>query len=68
MFAVSAVVVTGISAEFQVSEKALDYKIWQTLFGREIPYKPTYLPNTKLARLVRLRCDAYRKCYVIFFV
>jgi len=36
----------------QVSEKALDYKIWQTLFGREIPYKPTYLPNTKLARLV----------------
>ena len=34
----------------QVSEKALDYKIWQTLFGTEIPYKPTYLPNTKLAR------------------
>lgn len=34
----------------KVSEKAMDYKIWQTLFGREIPYKPTYLPNTRLAR------------------
>lgn len=38
--------------EMQVSEKAIDYKIWMTLFGQEIPYKPTYLPNTKLARLV----------------
>lgn len=35
---------------YVVSEKAIDYKIWQTLFGKEIPYKPTYLPNTKLAR------------------
>lgn len=35
---------------YVVSEKAIDYKIWQTLFGEEIPYKPTYLPNTRLAR------------------
>jgi len=34
----------------QVSEKAIDYKIWKALFDIEIPYKPTYLPNTKLAR------------------
>ncbi|ELT94485.1 hypothetical protein CAPTEDRAFT_225908 [Capitella teleta] len=35
---------------YVVSEKALDYKIWKSLFEKELPCKPTYLPDTKLAR------------------
>jgi len=38
----------------KVSEKPIDYKIWKALFNIEIPYKPTYLPNTKLARFLWL--------------
>ena len=34
----------------QVSEKAIDYKIWKALFERELPCTPTYLPDTKLAK------------------
>lgn len=35
---------------YVVSERAVDHKIWQQLFGEKIPTKPTYIPNTKLAR------------------
>ena len=35
---------------YVVSESAIDYKIWKALFGADIPYKPSYLPDTKLAR------------------
>ena len=30
----------------------MDQYIWNTLFGTNIPYRPTYVPNTKLARSV----------------
>jgi len=34
---------------YVVSECAIDYKIWKTIFRKEIPYKPSYVPDTKLA-------------------
>ena len=60
---------------WQVSECAIDYKIWSALFGCKIPFKPTYLPDTKLARYVcqlpgydiyTYRTVLYLYMYVIF--
>lgn len=35
---------------YVIGETPLDYHIWKSLFGYEIPYHPTYVPNTKLTR------------------
>jgi len=35
---------------YVMTEKATDYHIWRTLFERELPNRPFYVPDTKLAR------------------
>ncbi len=35
---------------YLLSETPMEYTLYQSLFDREVPYRPTYIPQTTLAK------------------